>query len=118
MIGGDLSIDTEKYQGVLISQVYFPVSIEIYMLLSNSVLNIGKKEGYNDKVLVKNSDMKIGSNRDKNRDGEKLTPPDVPKTVISADQHEHKKMLTERHNDEKLAIILLNVGAGLIAYHF
>ena len=28
------------------------------------------------------------------------------------------KMLTEKHNDEKLAITLLIVGTGLIAYHF
>ena len=28
------------------------------------------------------------------------------------------KMLTEKHNDEKLAITFLIVGAGLIAYHF
>ena len=28
------------------------------------------------------------------------------------------KMLTEKHNDEKLAMTLLIVGTGLIAYHF
>ena len=28
------------------------------------------------------------------------------------------KILTEKHNDEKLAIIVLIVGTGLIAYHF
>ena len=28
------------------------------------------------------------------------------------------RMLTEKHNDEKLAITLLIVGIGLIAYHF
>ena len=48
----------------------------------------------------------------------------MPKTEVSAEQHEpeeitfpHKEMLTERHNDEKLAITLLIAGAGLIAYH-
>ena len=48
--------------------------------------------------------------------------PDVPKKmVISAVQHDqlqNVKMRTERHNDEKLAITLLIVGTGLIAYHF
>ena len=29
-----------------------------------------------------------------------------------------KKMLAKMHNDEKLAITLLIMGAGLIAYHF
>ena len=28
------------------------------------------------------------------------------------------RMLTEQHNDEKLAITLFIVGAGLMAYHF
>ena len=70
--------------------------------------------------------MKIGSNRDINRDHKKLTPRDVTNTVISAARHDavgatipHSlKMLTEKHNEEKLAITVLIVVAGLIAYHF
>ena len=123
-----MSIDTEKYQGVLehaLTKVDVSLGIGIYMLPSNVNLNIGKK-GYNNKILVSNIDMKIASNRDINRDHKKLTPPDVPKTVISADRHEpaeitiphNLKMLIERYNDEKLAITLLIVGTGLIAYHF
>ena len=50
----------------------------------------------------------------------------MSKTVISADRDEpaeitiphNLKKRSERHNDEKLAIILLLVGTGLIAYHF
>ena len=63
--------------------------------------------------------MKISSNRDINKDHKKfpITPPDVPKIVISTVRHD-LKMLTEKHNDEKLAITILIVGAGLIAYHF
>ena len=129
LIRADLSIDTEKYQGVLehaLSKVDFSVGVGIHMLPSNLNLNIGKREVYNDKILVSNTDMKIGSNRDINRDRRKLTPLDVPKTVISADRHEpteitilyNLKTLTERHNDEKLAIPLLIVGTVLIAYHF
>ena len=80
-------------------------------------INIWKTKGYNNKILVSNTDMKIGSNRDINKDHEKF-PPDVPKkTVIPMAQHD-LKMLTEKHNDEKLAITFLIVGAGLIAYHF
>ena len=123
-----MSIDTEKYQGVLehaLTKVDVSLGIGIYMLPSNLNLNIGKK-GYNNKILVSNIDMKIASNRDINRDHKKLTPPDVPKTVISADRHEpaeitiphNLKMLIERYNDEKLAITLLIVRTGLIAYHF
>ena len=50
----------------------------------------------------------------------------MPKAVIFAVRHDpvgatrphNLRMLTEKHNDEKLAITLLIVGGGLIAYHF
>ena len=124
-----IGIDIERYQGVLehaLSKVDFLVGIGIYMLPSNLNLSIGKTKGYNNKILVSNTDMKIGSNRDINRDHKKLTPPDVPNTVIPEAWHDpvgttiphNLKMLTEKHNDEKLAITLLIVGTGLIAYHF
>ena len=67
--------------------------------------------------------MKIGSKRDINNNRKKLpvVKPDVPKTVISEVQHDpphNLKMLTKKHNDEKLAIKILILGAGLIADHF
>ena len=78
------------------------------MLPSNLELIIGRTKGYNNKILVSNTDMKIGSNRDINRDHKKLTPPDVPqKIVIPAAQHDPShslKMLAEKHSDEKLIL--------------
>ena len=62
-----------------LSKVEFSVDMSIYMLPSNLNLNIGRTKGYNNKILVSNTDMKIGSNRDINRDHKKLTLPDVPK---------------------------------------
>ena len=104
------------------SKVDVSVGIGIYILPSNLNLNIGRTKGYNNKVLVSKTDMKIGSNKDINRDHKKLTPSDVPKKiVIPAVQHDpphNLKMLTEKHNHEKLAITLLIVRTGLIAYHF
>ena len=114
-----IAIDIKGYQGVLehaLSKVDFSVGMGIYMLPSNLNLSMGKTKGYNNKILLDNTDMKIGSNRDINKDHKKL-PPDVPKIVIPAVRHD-LKMLTEKHNDEKLAITFLIVGAGLIAYHF
>ena len=58
------------------------------MLPSNFNLSIGWTKGYNNKIFVSNTDMKIGSNRDINRDHKKWTPPDVPNTVISAARHD------------------------------
>ena len=89
--GYSIGIDIERYQGVLehaLSKVDFSVGIGIYMLPSNLNLSIGKTKGYNNKILVSNTDMKIGSNRDINRDHKKLTLPDVPNTVIPAAQHD------------------------------
>ena len=76
---------------------------------------IGKTKGCNNKILVSIADIKIGSNRDIQKDHKKLPTPDTPKIVIP---HDNPKMLTEKHNDWKLTITLLIVGAGLIAYHF
>ena len=95
------------------------------MLPSNLNLSIENTKGYNKKILVSNTDMKIVSNRDINSDHNKLTLPDVPNTVIPTARHDlvgttiphDLKILTKKHNDEKLAIAILIVGAGLIAYH-
>ena len=43
-----------------LSKVDFSVVVSIYMLTSNLNLNIGKKEGYNNNILVSNTDIKIG----------------------------------------------------------
>ena len=101
-----------------LSKVDFSVGTGIYMLPSDSNLNIGKTKGYNNKILVSNAAMKIGSNRDINKKKLPMIPPDALKIVISMAQHDNLKMLTEKNKDEKLAITLLIVGAGLIAYHF
>ena len=87
------------------------------MLPSNLNLNIGKKKGYNNKILVSNTDMKIGSNRDINKDHKKF-PPDAPKKIVIPATRLDLKLLTEKHNDEKLAITFLIMGTGLIACHF
>ena len=51
------------------------------MLPSNLNLNIGKAKGYNNKILVRNIHMKIGSSRNINKDHINLlvTPPDEQK---------------------------------------
>ena len=64
------------------------------MLPGNLNLNIGKTKGYNNKILVSNTGMKIGLNRDINN-GHKVLPPDVSKIVIPAARHD-LKMLTEK----------------------
>ena len=111
LINEDLSIDIKKYQGVLehaLSKVDFSVGIGIYMLPSNLNLAIEKKERYNNKILVSNTGMKIGSNKDINRDHKKfpVVKPNVawhdPVGGVARSYNLNLRMLTEKHNDEKL----------------
>ena len=74
-----IGIDIEKYQGVLkhaLSKADFPMGIGIYMIPINLNLSIGKTKGYNNKILVCNTAIKIGSNRDINKDCKKCPSPD------------------------------------------
>ena len=47
-----------------------------------------------------------------------MTPPDAPKIVIPTARDDSLEVLAKKDKDEKLAITLLIVGAGMIAYHF
>ena len=126
LMNEDLSIDVEKYQGVLehaLSKVDFSVGIGIYMLPSNLNLAIEEKERYNNKILVSNTGMKIGSNKDINRDHKKfpVVKPNVARHDPVGGRRPYNlnlRMLTEKHNDEKLAITAIIVGVGLIVHHF
>ena len=90
-----ISTDINVYQGVLehaLSKVDFT---GIYMLPSNLNLNIGKTVGYNNKILIRNTYMKTGPNKDINKDHKKLPRTQsetgkaegaAPKTVKSSDK--------------------------------
>ena len=65
-----ISTDTDRCQGVLehaLTKVDFSVVTSIYMLSSNLNVSIGKTVGYNNKILISNTDVKIGSNKDINK---------------------------------------------------
>ena len=126
-----INIDIERYQGVLehaSSKVDFSVGIGIYMLSSNLKLSIAMRKGYNNKILVNNTGMKIGLNNDLNNNRKKLLviTLDVSKAVMPEIRHDpverkklhNLKILTQKHNNVKLAITLLIVGTGLIAFRF
>ena len=91
---------------------------------------------------MSNADIRIGSNRDINKDHKNLPLPEPGKArgvkhaaskmhlmksmdkpvkdhlAIQHEQTDNPKMLAEIHNDDKLAITFLIVGAALVAYHF
>ena len=128
LIDEDYSISNniQRYHDILehaLSKVDFLVGTGIYMLPSNLNLKIGLTKGYNNELLISSTEMKIGPNKEVNK--EKLPEPvkakdNAPmkkKTVKEDHLMDKSRTLTEQHNDEKLAITLLIVGAGLITYH-
>ena len=140
LINEDYSIssDIDRYQGVLeyaLAKVDFSVGTGIYMLPNNLNLSIGKTVGYNNKILISNTDMKIGSNKDTNKVHKKslviapepgkakgtalkMEEPIKDPPVVQYEQTDNSEMVAEMHYDETLAITLLIVGSGLTAYHF
>ena len=130
LIDEDYSISNaiQRYQDVLehaLSKVDFSVGLGIYMLPSNLNLNIGSTKGFNNKILISSVGMRIGLNIEISKD--KLPKPGnlkhdasdkQPVKEHAMAQDDNLRMLTEKHNDEKLAITLLIVGGGLITYHF
>ena len=59
-----ISVDTGTYQSVsehALPKIGFTIGTGIYMLSSNLNLNIRKTAGYNNKILMRNIDLKIGS---------------------------------------------------------
>ena len=127
LIDEDYSIsnDIQRYQDLLehsLSKVDFSVGIGIYMLPSNLNLKIGSTKGHNSKVLISSVGMKIGPNieiiKDKLSGDVKHDASDKqPVKEHPMVQDDNRRMLAKKHDDEKLAIILLIVGTGLIAYH-
>ena len=69
------------------------------MLPSDLNLNIRKTKGYNNKILVSNTDMKIGSNRDINKDHKKLNTPEPGQAEGVA--HDTPKMMKGRDKPVK-----------------
>ena len=59
----ETAADIERYQQVLRyarSKVDFGIADGVYMIPSNIMLNMGNIEGYNNKLLIANSNIKIG----------------------------------------------------------
>ena len=122
-----ISNNIQRYQDMLehaLSKVDLSVGTGIYILPSNLNLKVGSRKGYNSKILIGSTEMEIGPNKEVNKDKlpepvkAKDNTPMKKKTVKEDHLMDKSIMLTEQHNDEKLAITLLIVGAGLIAYHF
>ena len=106
-----------------LSKTDFLVGTGICILPSNINLKNGSTKEYNNKILISSAEMKIGPYKEVN----KLTSPepvkaegDAPMKKLVKEDHlmDKSRILTEQHNDEKLAVTLLTVGAGIIAYHF
>ena len=100
-------------------KVDFSIGAGIYMLSSNLNFNIRKTARYNNKILLNNIDIKIGSNRNINK--AEVTIKSLPNESIKDTETilplGNQKKLAEKYIGEKLAITLLIMGIG-IAYRF
>ena len=59
-----ISVDIDRYQSALdhaLSKMDFSIGTSIYMLPNNLNSDIEKTAEYNEKILISNIDMKIGS---------------------------------------------------------
>ena len=117
-----ISTDIDRYQSILehaLSKVDFSGGTDIYMFPSNLNLSIGKMVGYNSKSLIINTDMKIVSNKEINKDHKMLpvTLEELGKAEDAAPKIHlmkrtdkprketgNERMPAEKHNNEKLAI--------------
>ena len=106
-------------------KVDFSVGTGIYMLPSNLNFSIGKPKGYSNKILVSNTDMKIGSNRDINKDRKKfpVTPhlpviPAVHQDAVGVTKLYNLKMLTKKRNDEKTSHYTFDCGGWAYCLSF
>ena len=123
----ETAADIERYQQVLRyarSQVDFGIAEDVYMIPCNMILNMDNIEGYNNKLLIADSNVKIGMvNMDINQksiekeprpkhDSRKQLPqetssksknPHEPEGTSSKsnDFSENEKKLSKEHTEEK-----------------
>ena len=128
----ETAADSERYQHVLRyarSKVDFGIAEDVYMIPSNMLLKIGNIEGYNNKLLIADSNVKIGmvnidinqksiekESRPKHDTGKQL-PPHEPEGTSSKSKTPHDdellsendKKLAKEHADEKEALIIVGI---------
>ena len=122
-----IASDIARYQNVLEharSKVDFSAGENIYMLPSDLNLRIRKTEGYNNKILISQSNFTLGINSDVNKVNKiHQSPHKVPTPQIKQQPQQqlpiHHQILAQHHEDEKVALTLLGIGLFfLVAYFF
>ena len=138
MIKKDYSIDAhiDKYQSIFesaLSKADFSIGTGIYMLPSNLNLNMGKTVGYNNKILISKDTSKLAQIKiltsliltikshlwpHQNPVSHMVLHIWLKAQISQQNPVDDQKMLSEKHNDEKIVITFLIMGDGLIIYHF
>ena len=137
----ETAADIERYQHVLRyarSKVDFGIAEDVYMIPSNMFLKIGNIEGYNNKLLIADSEIKIGMvNIDINQksiekestpkhDSRKQLPPHEPEGTSSKSKNPHDdgllsendRKLAKEHVEEKESLIIVGICFLLFGYAF
>ena len=102
------------------SKVDFVVAFQVYLLPSDLRLRIGNVQGWNNKVLVAKETFQIGQNTTVNakepttRDPKSRSKPNPAAHPLP----KHHRVASAAHEDAKTAIVVLGVGAILLAWWY
>ena len=126
----DLPREIEKYQDTLQyakSKVNFVFGIGLYMCPSNLEMQIGIREGYNNKIIIATDDKELGVNPDTNSVNLKKIDPSLegtptPKSIPESKEEKPKlfeqKLMdikdAQDHEDYKTALIFGFVSVGIL----
>ena len=130
----DLPSEIEKYQDTLQyakSKVDFVFGIGLYMTPSNLEMQIGIREGYNNKIIIATDDKELGVNPDTNSVNLKKevpslegtpTPKSIPESKEEKPKLPEQKLMdikdAQDHEDTKTALIVGFVAVGILGVIF
>ena len=109
--------DIARYQQIITqarSKVDFPIAYGTYMMPSDMSIINGKTNDFNNKILISNTKLNIGSVNDINISKPETTEIVEPKHALPQIDHPiHRK--TKEHNDEIQALVIVGGIIGVIA---
>ena len=128
----ETAADIERYQNVLryaYSKVDFGIAKGVYMIPSNMMLNMDNMGGYNNKLLIADSNVKIGMvNIDINQKSieKESTPKQLPQETSSRSKNpyddgllsENDRKLAKEHVEEKESLIIVGICFIVFGYAF
>ena len=111
--------DIARYQQIITqarSKVDFPIAYGTYMMPSDMSIINGKTNDFNNKILISNTKLNIGSVNDINISKPETTEVVEPKHALPQIGHPiHRYAKAKEHNDEILSLVFVGGIIGIIA---